>query len=198
MTTKPANTDRPILDCLSQRWSPYVFDPRTVEDADWATLFEAARWAASSYNEQPWRFILVKRDDAGYGEAVGCLMDANQGWAQHASGLIFTVVSRSFARNGNPNRVAEHDLGLAVGNLSAQATSMGLVVHQMGGVNLTKVRQTYSIPDGFDPVTAVAVGYAGDASGADAGLVERDASPRIRRALSESVFGPKWGSSATL
>ncbi|HRF01467.1 MAG TPA: nitroreductase family protein [Pirellulaceae bacterium] len=196
---KLAVTSVPILPVLAERWSPYVLAPKGVPDELIKALFEAARWAASSYNEQPWRFIVASRTDAAaFDQALGCLLEANQGWAKHAGLLAFTVVSRSFARNGSPNRVAEHDLGLAMGNLCAQATAFGLSVHQMGGVNLSKVRQTYAIPDGFDPVTAFAVGYPGDPSTADAGLAERDRGPRARRPLTETVFGGKWGEASRI
>ena len=196
---KSAVTSVPILDCIARRWSPYVLEPRSIPAEQLTALFEAARWAASSYNEQPWRFIMARHEDsAAFASAIDCLMEANQAWARQASALIFTVVSRTFARNGTPNRVAEHDLGLAVGNLCAQATAMGLVVHQMGGVNLSKVRQTYGIPDGFDPVTAIAVGYPGDLGKAEPALADRDRPARARKPLSEFVFSGGWGESAKI
>src|SRR5690606_34307522 len=133
-----------ILPALAQRYSPYAFEPNAIEKPKLLACLEAARWAASSYNEQPWRLILAVRDDsAAFDKAVACLMDANQVWAKNAGALLLTVVSRTFARNGTPNRVAEHDLGLAIGNLTVQAQSLGLAVHQMAGVNLQKVRMTY-------------------------------------------------------
>lgn len=196
---KRASTSTPILPVLAERWSPYVLDPRPMNREHLVTVLEAARWAASSYNEQPWRFLVAVREDAAeFSRAVDCLMEANQAWARNASALLFTVVSRTFARNGSPNRVAEHDLGLAMGNLCAQATALGIVVHQMGGVNLTKVRLAYQIPEGFDPVTAVALGYLGDAATADEELVKRDAQPRVRRPLSETVFAGKWGQTSPI
>jgi nitroreductase len=191
---KPAPVSEPILDCLKDRWSPVVFEPRPIDTKAVRTLFEAARWAASSFNEQPWRFVVVSRDELGFSAAVDCLLETNQTWAKDVSLLVFTVVSRQLARNGTPNRCAEHDLGLAVGNLCAQATALGLHVHQMGGVNLSKVRQTYQVPEGFDPVTAMAIGYAGRPQEADPGLAARDLAPRVRRPIDEMVFGSEgWG-----
>ncbi|MEC8303652.1 MAG: nitroreductase family protein, partial [Planctomycetota bacterium] len=139
MTQKPAPVSEPILDCLKNRWSPVVFDSRPIEVSVIKSIFEAARWAASCFNEQPWRFIVVERDSVDFGKAIDCLVEANQVWAKDARLLVFTAVAKQLERNGNPNRCAEHDLGLAVGNLSIQATAHGLSVHQMGGINLSKV-----------------------------------------------------------
>ena len=198
MSHKPAPVDVPILDCLKDRWSPVVFEPRPLDTVAVRTLFEAARWAASSFNEQPWRFIVISREDPGFSAAVDCLLEVNQTWARDVSLLVFTVVARQLARNGTPNRCAEHDLGLAVGNLSAQATALGLHVHQMGGVNLSKVRQTYQVPEGFDPVTAIAIGHAGSTQAADPDLAARDLAPRSRRSIEETVFGSEgWGTAAS-
>lgn len=196
---KKAVTSVPILSVLSDRWSPYVYAPQTIEPEKLTALFEAARWAASSYNEQPWRFILtLRQNEAEFAKAIDCLMEANQAWARNAGALVFTAVSRNFVRNGSPNRVAEHDLGLAVGNLSAQATALGLSVHQMGGVNLSKVRLAYGVPEGFDPVTAFTIGYPGDPKTAPPELAQRDAAPRARRSLSETVFAGKWGTASSI
>lgn len=197
---KQAKPDHPILQPIADRFSPYLYEPREVERDKLMTCLEAARWAASSFNEQPWRFIVATRDDeAGFKAAIECLMEANQAWAMNAGVLILTAASTSFSRNGKPNRVAEHDLGLAAGNLSIQATALGLQVHQMGGVNLTKVRQTYNIPEGFEPVTALTIGYAADPNLAgDNDLADRDKGERSRKALSEIVFASEWGNAASL
>lgn len=184
----------PVLPLLLDRWSPYVFDPRPVSREALATCLEAARWAASSYNEQPWRFLAAHREEeAEFQRLLGCLLEANQAWAKNAGVLLLSVVSRSFTRNGNPNRMAEHDLGLAVGNLCTQATALGLHVHQMAGINPSKARQVYSIPDGFDPLTAVAIGYSGDPSrAADPQLTQRDFAPRARKPQAQFVFHGTW------
>lgn len=189
---KIAETTQPILPVLAQRYSPYAFEPRTIEREKLIACLEAARWAASSYNEQPWRVILAVREEpAAFDKAVSCLVEANQGWAKNAGALLLTTVSRIFARNGSPNRVAEHDLGLAMGNLTVQAEELGLSVHQMAGVDLEKVRTTYNVPEGFDPMTAVAIGYAAEPG--DDELGQRDKAGRSRKALGEWVFGPSFG-----
>ncbi|MHB1157496.1 MAG: nitroreductase family protein [Phycisphaerales bacterium] len=196
-TLKTADADHPILPVLAERYSPYVFDPRPVERDKLVSCLEAARWAASSYNEQPWRVILAERSDTqAFAKALSCLSEPNQAWAKNAGALLLTVVSRTFARNGTPNRVAEHDLGLAMGNLTLQATSLGLAVHQMAGVQLPKVRQLYHLPEGFDPVTAAAIGYAALPGAGNDELSRRDKTPRSRRPLHEWVFGESFGNPA--
>lgn len=195
--SKIAKSDHPILDVLANRWSPYCFEPRAVEPEKLESCLEAARWAASSYNEQPWTFLLAARDDvAEFPRMLGCLTEANQAWAKNAGVLLLTVVATAFTRNGNPNRVAVHDIGLAAGNLCAQATALGLSVHQMAGVDLEKVRQTYGIPGTHVPVTAIAIGYAANPDTSDPQLAERDRAPRTRKPLAQIVYRGQWGTSA--
>ena len=192
--SRHASPDHPISDLIAKRWSPYVFDPRPVEREKLQACLEAARWAASSYNEQPWRFVIAFREnEQDFQKLWGCLMEGNQPWAAQAGVLMLNVVRKNFARNNQPNRVAEHDLGLAMGNFSLQATELGLAVHQMGGVNLSQARQAYAIPEDYAPVTAVAVGYAAAPEQAvDPSLGERDQIPRKRKPLSEFVFQSDW------
>src|SRR5690606_2421192 len=126
---KPARTNYPIHDLLVKRWSPRAFSDRPVEPDKLRQLFEAARWAASSFNEQPWSFIVaLKQDQAAFDKALSCLTEANQAWAKLAPVLVLTTVKRHFEKNGKANRVCEHDLGLAMGNLCVQATQLGLYV----------------------------------------------------------------------
>ena len=197
---KEARPDHPIHPLLAERWSPYVFDPRPVEPEKLRSCLEAARWAASSYNEQPWFFLLATRDDEDeLGRMLGCLVEANQEWAQDAGALLITVVKRRFARNQKPNRVAEHDLGLAAGNLCLQATALGLAVHQMQGIEIEKAREVYGVPEDHDPCTGIAIGYAGDPAHARTEkLAERDRAPRDRRPLRELVFRGTWAATAPL
>lgn len=195
---KRAATGHPVLDPIAARWSPYVFAPRQVEHDKLAMCLEAARWAASSYNEQPWHFFVAPRErSTEFAALLDCLIEANQAWAKDAGVLMLTVVSRTFRRNGTPNRMAEHDLGLAVGNLSIQATALGLAVHQMAGINPSKARQVLGIPDAHDPVTAIALGYAGDPAQASvSGVAERDQAARSRKPLREFVFTGTWNRAA--
>ncbi len=199
---KRADPDHPVHDLIAARWSPYVYQPKPVEPRKLRSCLEAARWAASSFNEQPWSFILaVREDEAAFEKLLGCLLEANQAWAKDAGVLLLTVVSRFFSKNGKPNRVAEHDLGLAAGNLTLQATALGLHVHQMAGINPAHARQAYAIPEGQDPYTAIAIGYAGEPASAPAQageLAQRDLAPRQRKALGAFVYGGQWGRTAPL
>lgn len=191
---KPAVTRYPVLDVVRDRWSPRAFADSPVESEKIGSLLEAARWAASAFNEQPWRLIVATKDEPElYARALGCLVEFNQSWAKAAPVLILTTVSTRFERNGKDNRTAQHDLGLAIGSLSVQATALGLVLHQMAGVDLEKVRAEFAIPEGFEPVTGIAVGYPGDPATLSPEMQEREAAPRERRPLEELFFGSSWG-----
>ena len=197
---KFAQPAHPILPQIAQRWSPYAFDPRPVERDKLLSCLEAARWAASSYNEQPWTYILAERTDkAAFDTMLGCLVEGNQAWAKNAGVLMLGIVSKFFSKNGKPNRVCEHDLGLAAGNLTIQATALGLHVHQMAGIEPAKIRATYKVPDGHEPLTGIAIGYAASVQpGTSDPLGQRDLAPRTRKPISEFVIAGMWGQSAQL
>jgi nitroreductase len=194
MNEKKATTDHPIHQLLTQRWSPYGFDQRPVAEADLRSLFEAARWAPSSYNEQPWSFLVATRDDPQeFGRLLSCLVEANQAWAKAAPVLALGVVSLKFARNNEDNRAAVHDLGLAAGSLVVEATARGLFVHQMVGILPDKAREVFQIPEHSEAWTAMAIGYKADPSKLPEALKERDLGPRQRKPLNQFVFTGKWG-----
>jgi nitroreductase len=194
MSDKRAALDHPIHELLATRWSPYAFQDRPVADADLRSLFEAARWAPSSYNEQPWSYIVAKRDDPPeFERLLSCLVEGNQVWAKAAPVLGLGIVTLRFARNDKPNRAAVHDLGLAAGNLLVEATARGLYVHQMIGIVPEKAREIYEIPEGSEAWTGIAIGYRGNANALPTNLRDRDLTPRQRKPLSEFVFGGKWG-----
>jgi nitroreductase len=195
----PAATRYPIHDLLKQRWSSRAFSDRAVESEVLCSLLEAARWAPSSNNEQPWSFIVVTRDDeAEHGRLVGCLMDGNVPWAQRAPVLMVSVARISFEDDGKPNRHAFHDVGQAVADLSVQATALGLFVHQMAGFYPDRVRDLYGIPKEFEPVAAIALGYPGDPESLPERLKKRELAPRERKAITEFVFSGQWGHTAPL
>jgi nitroreductase len=196
---KVAQPDRPILPVMAERWSPYAYEPRPVEREKLLTCLEALRWAPSSYNEQPWTYILAERGDAAaFAQALDCLVEGNQVWAKDAGVLMLSVVSRLFKLNGKPNRAAEHDLGLAAGNFVLQAAALGLQAHQMIGIEPAKVRAAYKIPENHDPLTAIALGYPAPLQpGTTDPLAQRDLAPRTRKPLSEIVVA-SWGQPARL
>jgi nitroreductase len=194
MNTKKAATDYPILPILAERWSPYGFENRPVSEADLCSLFEAARWSASSYNEQPWNYLVATSENsAEFGRLLSCLVEANQAWAKKAPVLVLGIVSLRFARNNQDNRAAVHDLGLAAGNLLAEATTRGLSVHHMIGILPEKARELYQIPELFEAWTAMAIGYKADPTKLPDALRERDMALRQRKPLSKFVFTDRWG-----
>jgi len=197
---KLAAPNHAILPVIAERWSPYAYDPRPVEREKLLSCLEAARWAPSSYNEQPWTFILAERaDQAAFSTALDCLVEGNRAWAKNAGVLMLTVVARNFTKNGKPNKAAEHDLGLAAGNMVLQATALGLQGHQMIGIEPAKVRAAYKVPEGHDPHTSIALGYAAAVQpGTTDPLGQRDLTPRSRKPLSEIVIAGSWGQSAKL
>ncbi|MEM6505271.1 MAG: nitroreductase family protein [Planctomycetota bacterium] len=186
-------TDYPTIDAIKQRYSAYQFADKPVEADKLRSLFEAARWAASSFNEQPWRFIVATKDDpAAYDKALRCLVEANQGWAQAAPVLVLTAVKQAFTYNDSPNRVALHDLGQAAAHLALQAADLGLAVHQMAGIDPGKVVSTYGVPEGFTAETALAIGYPGDS------LNDAESKARQRKPFDALVFGDGWGTPSGL
>jgi nitroreductase len=199
MNIKKAATGHPILQVLAERWSPYGFEDRSVSEADLRSLFEAARWAASSYNEQPWNYLVATRENPQeFGRLLSCLVEANQAWAKTAPVLVLGIVHLQFAKNNQDNRAAVHDLGLAAGNLVAEATARGLSVHQMIGILPDKAREIYQIPEHFEAWTAMAIGYKADPAKLPDALKERDLAPRQRKPLSEFVFTGHWGKPSPL
>lgn len=199
MSEKRASTDYPISELIAERWSTYAFDDRPVPEADLRSLFEAARWAPSSYNEQPWSYIVATRDNPEqFQRLLSCLVDVNQVWAKAAPVLVLGVVSLRLARNAKDNRAAVHDLGLATGNLVLEATARGLFVHQMIGILPDRAREIYGIPEGYEAWTGIAIGYRGDPTNLPDPLRDRERTPRQRKPLSEFVFNGKWGNSSLL
>ena len=196
----PPKADHPILPVFLDRWSPYAFEPRPVEREKLLSCLEAARWAPSSYNEQPWIFILAERTDQGeFARLLECLVEANRAWAKNAGVVMLTVVSKLFIKNGKPNRAAEHDIGLAAGNLVLQATALGLQGHQMIGIERDKARTTYGIPDDHEALTGIALGYpAAVPPGTTDQVLQRDLARRLRKPLAEIVIRGAWGKSAKL
>lgn len=190
---RPAETAHPIHAFIAGRWSPYAIDSRPVPSADLHAIFEAARWAPSSYNEQPWRFIVATSDQPGsFARVLSCLVDANQAWAKHAPVLALGCYMRNFARNGTANKAAAHDLGQAAAMLSIEAAARGLVVHQMIGILPDKARELFALPEDAEAHTALAIGYPGDPAKLPPDAARRDAARRPRNPIASFVFGDGW------
>jgi nitroreductase len=191
---KHADPAYPIHELVAKRWSPYAFAERPVSTDDLRSLFEAARWAASSYNEQPWSYIVATKDNADeFDRLLACLMEGNQVWAKAAPVLAIGCTSLFFTRNGKPNDAAVHDLGAASATLTFEATARGLHVHQMIGILPDKARDVFKIPEGVQPLTGLAIGYAADPAVLPENLRVRDTTPRTRKKLDQFVFSEKWG-----
>jgi len=192
---KPAAADHPIFELLARRWSTRAFSDRKVDRATLASLFEAARWAPSSGNGQPWSFLVAAKEDSAEHDRLASVLVPGNAWARKVPVLALSVTSLDRAPD-KPNRHAYHDLGLATENLVIQAVSMGLAVHMMGGFNVEMAREVFEIPARYDPVTMIAIGYPGDPESLPEDLRKKDVAPRQRKPIGEFVFSGKFGQPA--
>jgi nitroreductase len=191
---KPAPTDVPLHELVRNRWSPRAFADQPIAPDMLRSLFEAARWAPSSNNEQPWAYVLATKDDAAnFAALLSVLVDFNVGWAQHAPLLALSVAHLKMQKDGAPNRHALHDVGSASAQLTVEANSRGLFVHQMAGFDVDKARKVFAIPPDWEPVAAMAIGYPGDPQSLPERLRDRELAPRTRKPLSEFVMIGGWG-----
>ncbi len=202
-TAKSVHTDVPAVkqadilpevhDIFRARWSPRSFSDRPVADRDLKIVLEAGRWAASSFNEQPWRFIVARKSDgAPYDKLLDVLLPFNQVWAKTAPVLMLTVAKQNFTHSGTPNLHARHDAGAALAHFALQATALGLHLHGMGGIDPEKARLELGIPEGYEPVAAAALGYLGSPDVLPESYRERELAPRERKPLNELVFNGHW------
>ena len=196
---QPAALEHDILPALRERYSPRALSGDPLAKGSLRQLLEAARRAASCYNGQPWRFLVAERQHtAAFEKMLGCLVPFNQGWAKGAGALLVAVAQTNFSHNGKPNRHAWHDVGLAVGAMTTQALSLGITLSQMAGIDGDLARQTYNIPEGYEVVSAIAVGYRGALTVLSDDLQQREQGPRPRLSQREVVFAEQWGQPAAL
>ena len=197
--TKLAKTQYPIFDLLQRRWSPRAFSETPIDPKIITRLFEAARWAASSRNDQPWRFIVASSEDIQvHQQMFDCLRPGNQKWAGNAPLLAIVLAPRHYSFTDEPNPIAYYDTGQAVANLVVEAMAHGLYCHQMGGIDRDKIQALYAVPEPYQPVVAIAIGYLGEAADLPEDLQDRELSERVRKPLSEIVFKGAWGAPAEL
>jgi nitroreductase len=188
---KPANANYPIHDLISERWSPRAFAERPVEDSKLYSIFEAARWAASSGNQQPWSFIIARKENTDdFAQMVATLWELNAIWAQHAPVLIL-VVAKLYEQPGK-EQASFYDVGMAVGNLVTQAVHLGLVTHQMGGFDAERASTSLGIPQGYQPLAVIALGYPDTPDKLPDSLRKREVAPRSRKLQEEFVFPTRW------
>lgn len=186
---KRAHTEAPIHELIERRWSPRSFADRPVPEQDLKSIFTAAGWAASSQNEQPWRFLVGRKGDETYKKLFHSLLPGNQLWAGAAPVLYATLVKKTFALNGKPNGSAQHDAGAADATLSLQAQALGLHTHGMAGVDKDLLRAFFGIPTDFDVVAVWTLGYLGDPHAVPDKYKQAELDPRTRKPLNEVVFG---------
>lgn len=195
---KKAKTKYPIAENLAKRWSPRAFTDQVPSDDQLASLLEAARWAPSSFNEQPWRFIIgVAGKGEGHKKINESLVEFNQDWASHAPVLLMVCAKERFSHNDKENKHYMYDCGAAMSNLCTQATELGLYVHQMAGFSADKARELLNVPEGYKPITAAAIGYIGDPSQLNEKNEKSEKAERKRKDLDEISFEGEWGKNFT-
>jgi nitroreductase len=178
-----------ILEIIQERWSPCAFSSQPIEEFKLKALFEAAGHAPSCNNEQPWVFVYVTQDEKEiFDQYVSFLNDGNKFWAKNAYALIITLARTTFIRNGNLNRYAFYDTGMAVTNLVLQAESFDIYVHQMAGFSVEKVQAFLQLNGDIEPITVMAVGYLGDGANLTPELLKRDEIRRPRKSITEFVY----------
>lgn len=188
LTSRKADTSAPLIDALVDRWSPRAFDPAAVVDADvLRTILEAARWAPSANNSQPWRFIVARRGTPEFAAIHAAMVGFNRAWADSAAALIVNVAEIADA-DGVPRPWARYDLGQAVAHLTVQAQHEGLHTHQMGGFDAGRLHEAFGLADNLEAVSITTIGVLGDVDALPEALREREVAPRLRKPLDELVL----------
>jgi nitroreductase len=196
MFDKPATTQEPIHDIIARRWSGRAFDEsKPVPPQAIISLCEAARWAPSSYGDEPWRYLVWDKlaDPLAWQRAFSCLSETNQVWVKRAPLLMLSLASKNLRHDGSPNRFAQHDTGMASMALVLEAVARGLMAHQMGGFDATKIREEFDIPEHYICMAMIAIGYPASADILDGTLKDRELATRSRRPLGEQFFAGAWG-----
>ena len=189
---RTGRSDLKIDRIINDRYSPRAFSDRDVTDAELELVLEAARWASSSHNEQPWRFLVTRKDQEGHAELLNSLWSMNRVWADKAPILILNMVQRNLVYNNEENYFARHDLGGALAQLTAQATSIGMGLHQIAGFHADEARKAFQIPETIDVVSVLVVGFAGSADTLEEPYRQRELKRSLRKPLSELVFKGKY------
>lgn len=184
---KHRTADHPIEDIFLKRWSPRAMSGETIPESELMPLFEAARWAPSTYNEQEWRFLYATRDSEHWETFFNCLVEANQAWCKNAAVLVVGLSCKTFSKNGKPNPVHTLDCGMATENFMLQATAMNVVSHAMAGFDRGKVRVSLNVPDDYEVEVMIAVGRPADTDVLPENYREMDQQPSDRKPLSEIV-----------
>ena len=181
---------------IEERWSPRAFDSKPLENDTLKEIFEAGGRAASSFNEQPWTYIIGQKGSKSYNKLFECMNEWNQSWAKTAPVLALGVIKKTFSKNGNPNHHAAHDLGAASATLTMKAFEKNIFIHQMAGILPDKAKEIFNIPEGYEVKTMLAIGYQGDKNQLPEDIAKQENGPSDRKDLNEFVFHEKWDESA--
>ncbi len=193
---KPALTNLDINPLLKKRWSPRSFTSQKVENDVLARIFEAARWAPSSSNIQPWRFIVGRKGDKTWDMILESLVDFNQKWAKLAPVLVLSVGNKISSKTNKPNKIFQYDVGQSVAYITFQVMQEGLFIHQMGGLNTEKAAKLFQVPEDYQVLTAMAIGHKGEPELLEGDFVKMEKSDRDRLTAAELVFEEAFGNSA--
>ncbi len=190
---KLANNKYPVNNFIKSRWSPRTFSSKPVDKAKINSILEAARWAPSAFNEQPWRFIVGLKGEKTYDFILESLVEWNQNWAGLAPVLILNIAKKTFTHNNKPNVTFKYDLGQSVGLMILEIVNQGLVSHQMSGFDPDKASKLLNIPDNYQAVSVTAVGYHGDIKDLSEELAKLELKERVRKDLNTIVFSSEFG-----
>lgn len=185
---KKAVTSYPVLEVIRNRWSPRAFSDKIIDESSLNSLFEAASWAASAANEQPWQYIYASRGSDGFNNIWDCLLPGNQPWAKHAACLVIAVARTTYQASGKANPYAQHDLGMANAHLLLQASANGIYSHAMAGFNRNALIETIKLADNQDPICVIALGYLSAPDSLEEPFRSREQQPRSRKQLSAFTF----------
>ena len=188
-----ANTDHPVSEIIAKRWSARAFSTRPVEFSKLLSILEAARWAPSSRNEQPWRYIVFTSDNPEMLKKAQSVLKEINDYAKRAPILICALTKKTYSENGNPNRLHFHDLGAANENMFLEAFNQGLIMHEMGGFDVQKARDIFNVPEDYEVGIMIAIGYQDTYHVLPERLRHKAFTPRIRKPLSEIVFIEEMG-----
>lgn len=194
----PTNNNYCVNNLIEERWSTRAFSSKPVKKEQLQSILEAARWAPSAFNEQPWRFILGQKGDSTYDSILSTLIDWNIIWASNASVLILNVAKKTFTLNGNNNVTFKYDLGQAVAFMILEAINQGLHTHQMSGFDANKAVELFNIPNDFQAVSVTALGNYGNVDDLPEDMALMETKPRERKGLNEIIFSGKFGNNYNL
>ncbi len=195
---KPADNQFPILGTFRQRWSPRAFSEKAIEKEKLQSMLEAARWAPSARNEQPWRFIVGVKGDGTWEKIYKILVEWNRQWAGRAPVLVINIGKKFYDFKHLENDTYQYDTGQAVAMMVTEAVNQELIGHQMGGFSASKARELFEIPDDYQPISISAFGYYGDPDQLPEDMRKSEFEERKRRPLNDTVFSSKFGESSNL